>query len=330
MTDVKDTVYETIAQSLHGRLSVGDIHTVIDSVVLALADYKLEKVSRDIVLYRGDNKSIIDKFIVSKSVEGATRATVKTYRTTINLFLKFVKKPVDEVCTDDVRVYMAFHKMRGKSSAYLALIQRALSSFYAWCENNDMINVNPMRKIGHIKVVKKLKKPFTEDEMELLRKSAKSLRDRAMIEFLYSTGCRVSEMCQLDAGDIDFDNCKAVVLGKGQKYREVYISARCKSVLSEYLDSRTDLCQALFVSRIGTRICQSSVQRTMRDLGRLCGIENVHPHRFRRTAATLALKRGMPIEQVQKMLGHEDIGTTTIYAQSDSQDVQLAHNKYVI
>lgn len=186
--------------------------------------------------------------------------------------------------------------------------------------------------------MKKNRKPLSEEEMEMLRHSAKSLRNKAIIEFLFSTGCRVSEAVSVNKQDVDFINGKVDVLGKGRKYRTVYLSTRCAFTLKEYLDSRSDDDDALFVRnpeycngfiKFG-RLSAEGVGIMLRTLGRKAGIDNVHPHRFRRTVATTALKRGMPIEQVQKMLGHSNIQTTTIYAQFSEEDLKLSHSKYVI
>ncbi len=339
--DLKEEVYDKIKEGLVGRIERATIQIILDIVAISLDGLRLERDTKEIVVYDQSNEKILRKFMVSKAVEGLSERSLKTYNTAITMFLQSCNKRLCDVSTDDIRVYLAYKKINNASGNYINLIRRSLSSLFQWCVDNEVMKANPVKKIKSIRVEKKLRASLSEDEMETLRFKAKSIRDKAIIEFLYSTGCRVSEMCNANRLDIDFENGKITVLGKGKKYRNVYLSPRCKSVMKEYLNSRVDKDAALFVSnpdRFGgnkdigevTRLTSSGVEVMLRCLGKKCGIENVHPHRFRRTAATLALKRGMPIEQVQKMLGHESIETTTIYAQSNMDDVQASHNKYVI
>lgn len=339
--DLKEDVYEKIKEALVGRIDRTMIQSILDIVAISLDGFRLERDSKEIVVYDQNNEKMLKKFIVSKAVEGLSERSLKTYNTAITMFLHSCNKLLCDVTTDDIRVYLAYKKINNASGNYINLIRRSLSSLFQWCVDNEIMTTNPVKKIKSIRIEKKLRTSFSEDEMEILRCKATNLRNKAIIEFLYSTGCRVSEMCNANRSDIDFENGRVTVLGKGKKYRNVYLSSRCKSVLREYLNIRVDKDAALFVSipqRFGrtenigevSRLKSSGVEVMLRELGKKCGIENVHPHRFRRTAATLALKRGMPIEQVQKMLGHESIETTTIYAQSNMEDVQASHNKYVI
>jgi len=213
-----------------------------------------------------------------------------------------------------------------------------LSSFFTWCHDEEFLPRNIMKRVDKIKVEKKVKKPFTEEEMEKLRTFAKTDRDKAIIEFLYSTGCRVSEMVALNREDIDYDSREVTVLGKGNKQRKVFLSYRCIAALQTYLSQRLDTDPALFASmpsnrfphRESQRLLVSGVEVMVRATGKRAGIEKAHPHRIRRTAATFALRRGMPIEQVSKMLGHEDLKTTTIYANSTLDEVKASHDKFII
>lgn len=341
MKELKEEVYDKLREYLIGKVDRRQITSVIDAVALSLDGFRLERESRELIVYEPSNERILKKFIVSKAVEGLSDRSLQTYRGVITGFMRDTSKLITDITTDDIRVYLAYKKVNKTSGNYLNLIRRSLSSLFQWCVDNGEMGTNPVKKIKAIRTERKVRNPFSEDELEQLRAKAGKLRDKAIIEFLYSTGCRVSEMCHTDKIDVNFEEGKVTVLGKGRKYRDVYLSARCKAVLKEYLDSRIDDIPALFISsaenlrgrlrdRPNGRLTPSGVEVMLRTLGRKCGIDNVHPHRFRRTAATLALKRGMPIEQVQKMLGHESIETTTIYAQSNMTDVQTAHNKYVI
>ena len=220
------------------------------------------------------------------------------------------------------------------------LVRRSLNSFFGWITKEELISKNPMLRIASIRETKKVRQPFTEEELERLRQSAGSARNKCIVEFLYSTGCRVSEMCGINRDDLNFTDSQVLVLGKGKKYRMVYFSARCKVLLQEYLGQRQDSESALFVSDyegfrskkeapVG-RLSMSGVEDMIRKIGKRAGIKDVHPHRFRRTAATLALKRGMRITDVQRMLGHSDIKTTTIYAITSDEEVKREHEKYII
>ncbi|EJX09485.1 site-specific recombinase, phage integrase family [gut metagenome] len=337
MANDKERIYERIKENLYGMVDRKAIPVILDIISMSMQGYRVERDTTEVVLYEYGIEKTIYKFVVSKAVEGLSEGSLETYKRILVTFFQSVQKDIKQVTTDDIRIYLACKKMQKKSGNYMNLIRRTLSSFFKWCCDNEILTNNPVRKINSIRVEKKVRKAFSEDEMELLRISAKTLRDKSVIEFLYSTGCRVSEMCSLNISDIDFGQAKATVLGKGKKYRDVYLSPRCKIMLSEYIGSRTDNLEALFVSKPIfaeneklNRFTKSGVEAMLRSLGKKCGIDNVHPHRFRRTAATLALKRGMPIEQVQKMLGHESIATTTIYAQSNMDDVQASHNKFII
>ncbi len=206
---------------------------------------------------------------------------------------------------------------------------RVLKSFFKWCSGEEYISRNPTENIKAIKKEKRIKRPFSETELELIREKAGNKRDRAIVEVLYSTGVRLSELCGMDINDITND--EIVVFGKGEKERTVYLNARARIAISEYLKTRTDDETALFIGRTTKkRLNKGGVEHMIRELGKNAGVPNCHPHRFRRTAGTIALNRGMPIEQVQQMLGHEDIATTTIYARSEERNVKASHGKYVV
>ena len=319
---------------------IPNISTVIDLVSVALKDFELRYKDTSLVLYDDSDKQIFHKFFVAKAVEGLSKNSLSYYNTIISNFLVKVGKHIKEISTDDVRIYLACKKLEKVSDNTLNNIRRVLSSFFSWCIEENYVVRNPMLRIKGVRQVKKIRKSLTEDEMEKLRYSARTKRDQAIIEFLFSTGCRVSEMTNVNRGDLDMANGQVDVLGKGRKFRTVYLSSRCKLAVQEYLSTRTDNLEALFISTwegmkggIGgtpVRMSKSAVEIMLRNLGERVGISNVHPHKFRRTAATTALKRGMPIEQVQRMLGHESIQTTTIYAQSTNDEVKLNHEKFIV
>lgn len=267
------------------------------------------------------------------------------YKTVLQKAFLEIGKHIKDITTDDIRIYIAKHKLAGNTDKTLNNTRRVFSSFWGWCVREELLKSNIMLKINKIKEKKIVREALSEDELETLRAGAVCLRDKAIIEFLYSTGCRVSEAINLNRDDIDFERGEVTVFGKGRKERVVYLTARCRAILTEYLKSRTDSHEALFVSDFSNmrggkdkwlekrgirRFDKNSLGSMLRKLGRRTGVDNVHAHRFRRTAATLALKRGMPIEQVAKMLGHESLNTTTIYANSSQDDIKLAHEKFII
>lgn len=338
---MKEKLICDLRNLLFGKIASDEIQSVLNIVSYVLNDYDLSSKETAIVVYDDSDQQIFQKFFVAKAVEGLSQSSLKYYNVIISNFLVKVGKHIKDIETDDVRVYLAFKKLEKVSDNTLNNIRRVLSSFFSWCTEESIIHKNPMLRIKGVRQTKKIRKPFTDDEMELLRSSARTKRDKAIVEFLFSTGCRVSEMISVNRDDLDLTAGQLDVLGKGRKYRTVYLSSRCKIALIEYLATRDDNLDALFIStwegfrnpdiqnQNSQRMSRSAVEVMVRTLGKRVKIENVHPHRFRRTAATTALKRGMPLEQVQKFLGHESIQTTTIYAQSTNDEVKQSHERFM-
>ena len=332
ITDIKGPLLE--------RFSPEQVNDIVDIITLALVRYDVEPKSTALVEYKADDFELVQKFFVAKATEGLTQNTLRYYKTVLQKALKTFNKHIKDITTNDVRAYIVSMKFRGNTERTQNNERRVLSSFFKFLLAEGEITTNPMLRINKIKEPKKLKKPLSETELETVRIHAKCLRDKAIIEFLYSTGCRVSEMCALDIKDVDFEKGEVVVFGKGKKYRTAYLTTRCALYLKEYLNRRTDNLPYLFTNlspeRLNLhkhipidRLSTSLVEQTLRKLGRRLGIENVHPHRFRRTCATVALHRGMPIDQVRLMLGHENLDTTTIYAEESSEVVKQSHAKYL-
>ncbi len=305
---------------------------VKNSMYIVLNDYDIREKSKELANVDIDLKArAVQMFFVTKKVEGCTDKTLTYYHTVLSKFFSIITKELNKITTDDVRYYIARRATAdnlSKTSQDNEL--RTLKSFFKWCVGDEYITKNPTVTIKPIKKEKKYKKAFSEIEIEKIRQSADNLRDKAIIEVLYSTGVRVSELCQMKKTDIEND--EILVFGKGEKERVVFLNAKAIFALENYLTTRNDNHSELFVSLKApyNPIQKSSVERIVRKLGEKAGVKNVHPHRFRRTAATLALNRGMPIEQVSQMLGHSKIETTTIYARSDLQNVKSSHKKYVV
>ena len=273
-----------------------------------------------------------DIFVSAKRVEGCSDRTLNYYKTTIDNMLNGVNKKVNNIETDDLRKYLADYQLNNQcSKVTIDNVRRILSSFFAWLEDEDYIVKSPTRRIHKIKTIKTVKETYSDEELEEMRDSCDEIRDLALIDFLSSTGVRVGELVNLNINDIDFENRSCVVLGKGSKQREVYFDARTKIHLQNYLSTRTDSNQALFVSLLHpfNRLKISGVEIRLRELGNKININRVHPHKFRRTMATKAIDKGMPIEQVQVLLGHSKIDTTLEYAMVNQNNVRNSHKRFI-
>ena len=278
------------------------------------------------------NSVLISAFLSSKSVEGCSEKTIAYYRSTLNNALLKVGKKISHVTTDDLRTYLNDYQKESRASKVTVdNIRRILSSFFAWLEDENYIVKSPVRRIHKVKVGKTVKEIYSDEALEIMRDHAGSSRDLAMIDLLASTGMRVGELVKLNKSDIDFQNRECIVTGKGDKQRKVYFDARTKIHLQNYLSERTDNNEALFVSLLAPfeRLLISGVEIRLRKLGRTLNIHKVHPHKFRRTLATMAIDKGMPIEQVQHLLGHQSLDTTLQYAMVNQNNVKLSHRKYL-
>ena len=274
----------------------------------------------------------IGLFITSKRIEGCSEKTLSYYESTTRKMHDYIGKRACNITTEDLRGYLSYYQIERKAGKVtIDNIRRILSSYYAWLEDEDYVLKSPVRRIHKIKTTKVVKDTYTDEELEMMRDNCSTKRDLAIIDMLASTGMRVGELVTLDKDDINFNERECVVLGKGDKERIVYFDARTKIHLSEYLESRTDNCPALFVSLNNptSRITINSVEVRLRELGKELGLSKVHPHKFRRTLATTAIDKGMPIEQVQTLLGHQKIDTTMQYAMVKQQNVKTSHRKYI-
>lgn len=330
---ILDQAINDICCLLQNKIKQEDIKIIENAMYLILGQYKIEKNQYELSTNVTDStESYIKMFMVAKKVEGCTDRTIGNYAAVLKMFFKTITKPAVQIEPNDIRMYLAKMELeRGCSKVTQDNELRVLRSFYSWMQGEEYVLKNPTKKIKAVKKQKIIKQPFTELDIELLRKVCTNLRDRAMIDFLISTGVRVSEVARLNRSDIDGDQC--IVFGKGQKERYVYLNAKAQLSLKEYLESREDDNEALFVSlfKPHERWAISGIESRIRELGKEAGISGkVHPHRFRRTAATFALNRGMPIEQVQQMLGHSEINTTMIYVSTSQETVKASHKKYVV
>ena len=278
------------------------------------------------------NEELLEMFLSAKRVEGCSEKTLRYYETSVKRLFTSVDSHVTHMTTDELRNYLSRYQQQTQcSKGNIDNIRRIMSSFFAWLEDENYILKSPVRRIHKIRSAKTVKETYTDEALETMRDQCGNLRDLAMIDLLASTGMRVGELVRLNREDIDFENRECVVFGKGSKERPVYFDARTKIHLKNYLDSRVDDNQALFVSLLSpfNRLEISGVEVRLRKLGRKLGITKVHPHKFRRTLATRAIDKGMPIEQVQQLLGHAKIDTTMQYAMVSQNNVKISHRKFI-
>ena len=283
--------------------------------------------------YPYTNIEYMDMFISAKRIEGCSERTLAYYKTTIEHMLSIIVTPLRQIQTDDLRAYLAEYQLRNNcSKTTVDNIRRNLSSFFSWLEAEDYIIKSPIRRIHKIRTGSKVKETLSEECIEKLRDSCLQIRDLAMIDLLYSTGIRVGELVNLNINDINFEERECIVYGKGNKQRKVYFDAKTKVHLKRYLEQRKDYSEALFVTLDSPfkRLKISGVEIRLRKLGRLASLDQrVHPHKFRRSMATRAIDKGMPIEQVQKLLGHSKIDTTLAYAMVNQSNVKHSHQKFI-
>lgn len=284
---------------------------------------KIEKIS---------NIEYLDMFIAAKSIEGCSQRTIEYYRSTIMNMLKSIDVPIRKITTEILREYLTgYQKINNCGRITIDNIRRNLSSFFSWLEDEDYIIKSPIRRIHKIRTGTTVKEILTDEQIEILRDGCNELRDLAIIDMLYSTGIRVGELVNIDISDVNFEERECVVYGKGNKERKVYFDARTKLHLQNYLNNRNDNNEALFVTldKPHERLKISGVEVRLRNLGKKFDINKVHPHKFRRSMATKAIDKGMPIEQVQKLLGHQQIDTTMHYAMVNQNNVKNSHRKYI-
>ena len=328
---MKKAIITEITQQMLPYLNNMELEQLQKVLKVTLADYEIHK-SAKIEIDNFSNLKYIELFLSAKRVEGCSEKTLKYYKTTIETMFESINKAVKHIITDDLRDYLTNHqKERNSSRVTIDNIRRILSSFFAWLEDEDYIVKSPVRRIHKVKTGANIKETYSDETLELMRDKCTELRDLAMIDILASTGMRVGEMVLLNREDINFTERECVVFGKGDKERIVYFDARTKIHLQNYLESRRDFNSALFVSLKAPygRLQISGVEQRLRNFGRKLNIPKVHPHKFRRTLATMAIDKGMPIEQLQRLLGHSRIDTTLQYAMVKQSNVKIAHRKFI-
>lgn len=327
---MKDIFITKIQHEMAKKLSVHQLEDLGKVLAAALINFEVvETRSSEKV---DTNESLLQKFFSAKRIEGCSEKSLKYYEMTLSKLINKIEKKISEISTEDLRDYLAtYQKERKSSKVTIDNMRRICNSFFNWLEDEDYILKSPVRRIRKIKTDKIIKETFTDEGLELLRDSCTEIRDLAMIDLLASTGMRVGELVGLNREDINFYERECVVLGKGSSERLVYFDARTKIHLLNYLDSRIDNNPALFVSLSSPydRLLIGGVETRVREIGKKANLQKVHPHKFRRTLATRAIDKGMPIEQVQHLLGHVKIDTTMHYAMVNQANVKNSHRKFI-
>jgi site-specific recombinase XerD len=327
---MRDELISEVVQRMLPYLDNKQLVNLQNNLNLVLQRYDVELINGG--NSENDNQELVEKFISAKRVEGCSEKTLKYYLATIEAMNSSLEKDVRIIQTEDLRKYLTDYQMQnGSSKVTIDNIRRILSSFFAWLEDEDYIIKSPVRRIHKVKTVSNIKETYTDEELELMRDNCEELRDLAIVDMLASTGMRIGEMVLLNRDDLNFNERECIVLGKGSKERIVYFDARAKLHLQEYLKSRVDENPALFVTLRAPykRIQIGGIESRLRELGKSLKISRVHPHKFRRTLATMAIDKGMPIEQLQRLLGHQRIDTTLQYAMVKQSNVKIAHKKYI-
>ena len=325
---MKNELIRTISNDMSSYLNNYQQEKLHNTLEYCLHNYdfiEISKEGKDLINYS-------ELFLSAKSVEGCSERTLNYYQTTIDNMLRDIGKNIKVIDTDDLRNYLTnYQKVNNCSKVTIDNVRRILSSFFSWLEDEDYIVKSPIRRIHKIKTSKIVRETYSDEVIEKLRDGCEEIRDLALIDFLSSTGVRVGELVRLNIENIDFENRSCIVFGKGSKEREVYFDARTKLHLEKYLSLRNDDNPALFVSLLSpyNRLEISGVEIRLKKLGNDLDINRVHPHKFRRTLATKAIDKGMPIEQVQRLLGHAKIDTTLTYAMVNQNNVKISHSKFI-
>lgn len=329
--DLREQIIQKIMQALDGRTDAGTADIVQDILIIELNNYEIQERCTDVALADDSADRMLKKFLATKRIEGIAESTLLRYAEENKKLIRFLGKPLYEVSTYDIRFYLSYRRENsGKKLGNRTLdgMRRCYSSFFSWLSAEGLIGRNPCAAIKQIKYRKEVKKPYSAAEMEKLRRACANKRDLALLDFLYCTGCRVSEVARLNIDDIDFENMECTVLGKGNKERTVYLSEVAAMNLGEYLAFREDGNEALFTGKGTERLGKNGIEVLLKRLGKKAGVINVHPHRYRRTLATNLLDRGMNIQDVAVILGHADLKTTQVYCYISQKNVKNAYSKY--
>lgn len=327
--DIRNEIVDAVITAMTGIIDSIASDRLQNVLLSELNKYEVQERTTDIVVRDGSAEGLLRKFLATKRIEGKSENTIKYYNDVIGTFVNHLDRRIFEVTAFDLRLYLSMYKEKRKvNNRTLENTRKVLSSFFSWLYDEEFIPHNPCRAVKQIKYDKVIRKPFSGEQLEKLKNSCTNARDMALVHFLHATGCRVSEVVAVDITDIDFQNRELVVYGKGGKERTVYLTTVAAMYIQEYISSREDDSKALFVGKGSKRIKKNAIETILRKLGKQAGVDNVHPHRFRRTLATELIDRGAALQDVQRILGHEDIRTTQVYVYVQQRNVRNTYERY--
>lgn len=327
--DMRNEIIDAVMAAMDGIIT-GMVLERLQSILLAeLNKYEVQERTTEIVVRDGSAEGLLRKFLATKRIEGKSENTIKYYNDVIGTFVNRLDRRLHEITAFDLRLYLSMYKEQRKvNNRTLENMRKVLSSFFSWLYDEEFIPHNPCRAVKQIKYDKVIRKPYSGEDLEKLKNACTNARDLALVHFLHATGCRVSEVVSVDTADVDFLNRELVVYGKGGKERTVYLTQVAVMYLQEYISGREDDSKALFVGKGSKRIQKNAIETILKKLGKRAGVENVHPHRFRRTLATELIDRGAALQDVQRILGHEDIRTTQVYVYVQQRNVKNTYERY--
>lgn len=329
MADYKAQLVSDVTEALVGQIRQSDIETVSDEMVIALRDYEVTKRVTELVKYDGANEMILKRYKACLIIAGRSPKTIEAYERIVKKLLIALQKNYTDMTVSDLRYFLAYEKSRGVSNRTLENTRVQISSFFTWLLDEELINKNPCRSIAPIKFTKEVKLPFSAIEIDAIRSACKNKKERAIVEFLLSSGVRVSELCTIRISDINFDTLSIIVKeGKGSKQRTVYINELASKHLVEYLTARNVNGDYLFYNKKKQPLNPGGVRHLLKTIEERAGITNVHPHRFRRTFATGMANRGMDIQEIGKLLGHSNLDTTMTYVHISEEKIRTSYLKY--
>ena len=327
--DIRNDIVDTIMLKMQNVIDELAMERLQAVLLDKLDKYEISERSTEIVVRDGTAEGLLKKYLATKRIEGKSERTIKRYADLLSTFISQLDRRLHELTAFDIRLYLSMYKEKRKvKNRTLDNMRKVLSSFFSWLHDEEFIPRNPCRAVKSIKYDKVLRLPFSGEELERLKSACTNARDIALIHFLHATGCRVSEVVSVDVSDVDFQNRELVVYGKGGKERTVYLTQVASMYLEEYLKKRKDGSKALFTGKGSNRIQKNGIEAAVKRIGERAGVDNVHPHRFRRTLATELISRGAAIQDVQMILGHEDIRTTQVYVYVDKRNVKNTYDKY--
>ena len=329
MADYKNKLISDVTVALTNRIPKENIEIVSDELLITLKDYEVTKKTKELVVYAGVNEMILKRYKACLVIEGRSPKTIYGYERTLLRLFKTLQKNYTDMTVSDLRYFLAYEKSRGISNRTLENTRVRISSFFAWLVDEELLNKNPCRSISPIKYTKEVKSPFSSVEIDALRSACQTKKERAIIEFLLASGVRVSEMCAIRLSDIDFNTLTVIVKeGKGAKQRRVYINELASKHLVDYLSSRNINGDYLFYNKWRKPLNAGGVRHILNQIAERAGVCNVHPHRFRRTFATNLSNRGMSVEDIRALLGHENLNTTMMYVSTSAEKVRTSYLKY--